>query len=114
MRGCRLARRIASMTPPHNSRSGGVSGRSWATKVFHCLVQSFCSFGGGWAAICVGLGASARDRHGCCNSGQRSSAGVRSFSCQIGARRAACWSYAHVTPLLTLSLVTKGRDGATQ
>jgi hypothetical protein len=105
MSGCRIARRIASMTLPESACSDAVSVRTLATKVFHYPFQSFLPrrerlpAGARWLAV-VSF-----------NNGPRASVGVTLFSWQGSTRRVGCSVTPVATPFITASLVTKGKKG---
>lgn len=95
----RVARRIASMTERENPCGHAVRVLTLATKVFHCLFQSFSSDGDGRRV------ASATDEH------VASLTGVRLCIWPGGARRLASSAHSSATPLAVAALVTKGRKG---
>jgi hypothetical protein len=103
---CRVARRIASMTPLQNASSDAESGRTLETKVFHSLLQSFSPWRSG--------GLPAGGQHNTVaslNSGERTPAGVPLFPWHGGARRVGCSATPVPTPFITSSLVTKEKHG---
>jgi hypothetical protein len=109
MSACRIARRVAWRVRSLNPRTGAVSTRTLATKVFDCCCHLFLLRCGGrllagvlWLAVAS------------LNNGECLSAGVALFSRQGSTRRVGCSVTPVATPFVTNSLVTKGKNGDTE
>jgi len=105
MSRCHIARRIASPATVENTCAQGVSAQTWATKVFHLLLQSLSR-----AGRAVGRRTNLpSERQAAVNSGVEGSvrrAGVRPQSGGGGARRLASHPSSPATPFTTASLAT--------
>lgn len=105
MNGCRIGRRIAWTTARRNTPRQAAFARTWATKVFHLLSQSF-----------PGGGRAAESRPGPTSDAQATASGhIRGSACRAGVcssgnviamRRFASRSMRLLTPCLTPSLAT--------
>lgn len=106
MSGCRVARRIASMTLPESACSDAVSAQTLATKVFDCCCCPFpAQRGGRLPAGALRLAVAAF------NNGECASVGVTLFPLQGSGRRVGCSVTPVATPFITTCLVTKGKNG---
>jgi hypothetical protein len=109
MSACRIARRVASMTPLQNPCTEAVDAETLVRKVFHYLCQSFSPWAGRRRVVVVeqqtvvGL-----------DGNTRSSTGVRLCLGRGGARRFVWQVHRCATPLITASLVTNEKDGGVQ
>jgi len=105
MSACRIARRVAWRVRSLNPRTGAVSTRTLATKVFDCCCHLFLLRCGRRLRV-----AALPSPVVSLNNGECSSAGVALFPRQGSTRRVGCSATPPATPFITDSLVTKGKN----
>jgi hypothetical protein len=105
MKGRRIGRRLALREWLQNPCSQAVRARTLARKVFHYLCYLFSPWHGGQRLV----GKAILSMTAPLGDGAYPSPGARPFRWRGGARRFVCSATPAITPLITSSLVTKGK-----